>query len=77
MEGQIARQRLGQQWFITAYIAVYIQGLYTVYNGAGVRSTVACWVWPRTRGIGSLHRALFTAKATIIKNIFLNQIIDY
>jgi hypothetical protein len=25
----------------TAYIAVNIQGLYTVYKGAGVRSTVA------------------------------------
>jgi hypothetical protein len=33
-------QRLGQHRFITAYIAVCIKGLYTVYNGAGVRSTV-------------------------------------
>jgi hypothetical protein len=48
--------RLGQHWFITASIAVYRQGLYTVYNGAGVRSTVAvlvlateyteCWPCP-------------------------------
>jgi hypothetical protein len=36
------RQQLGQHWFITAYIAVYIQGvLYTVYNGALVQRTVA------------------------------------
>ncbi len=41
MNEQSARQRLGQHWFITAYIAVYIQGLYTVYNDAEVRSTVA------------------------------------
>jgi hypothetical protein len=34
-------QQLGQHWFITAYIAVYIQGLYTVNNGARVQSTVA------------------------------------
>jgi hypothetical protein len=37
----MARQRLGQHWFITVYVAVYIQGLYTVLNGAGVRRTVA------------------------------------
>ncbi len=41
MYEQIARQWLGQHWFITAYVAVYIQGLNTVYNGAGVQSTVA------------------------------------
>ncbi len=40
MDEQTARQPLGQHWFITAYIAVYIQGLYTVYNAAGVLSTV-------------------------------------
>ncbi len=34
-------QQLGQHQFVTAYIAVYVQGLYTVYNGAGVRNTVA------------------------------------
>jgi hypothetical protein len=34
-------QQLGQRWFITAYIVVYIQGLYTVDNGAGVQGTVA------------------------------------
>jgi hypothetical protein len=31
----------GPEWFITTYIAVYMQGLYTVYNGAGVQGTVA------------------------------------
>ncbi len=41
MDEEIARQRLGQHWFITVYIAVYIQALYLLYNGAGVRSTVA------------------------------------
>jgi hypothetical protein len=41
VDEQIARQRLGQHWFISAYKAVYVQGLYTVYNSAGVRSTVA------------------------------------
>jgi hypothetical protein len=41
VDEQVARQRLGQHWFITVYRAVCIQGLYTVYNGAGVRSTVA------------------------------------
>jgi hypothetical protein len=41
VEEQVARQQIGQHWSITLYIAVYIQGLYTVYNGTGVRSTVA------------------------------------
>ncbi len=45
VDEQQAKQQLGQNWFITstAYIAVYIQGLYTVYsyNGARVQSTVA------------------------------------
>jgi hypothetical protein len=41
MDEQQARQQLGQHWFMTAYIEVYIQGLYTVYNGARVQSTVA------------------------------------
>ncbi len=41
MDEQRAGQQLGQHWFITAYIAVYIQGLYTVYNGAGVQGIVA------------------------------------
>jgi hypothetical protein len=42
VDKQVERQRLGQHWFIiSAYIVVYIQGLYTVYNGAGVRTTVA------------------------------------
>ncbi len=36
VDEQVARQRLGQRWFITLRIAVHIQGLYTVYNGAGV-----------------------------------------
>ncbi len=37
VDEQVARQRLGQHWFITAYIEFFIQGLYTVYNGAGVQ----------------------------------------
>ncbi len=41
MDEQQAGQQLGKHWFITAYIADYMQGLYTVYNGAGVQSTVA------------------------------------
>jgi hypothetical protein len=41
VDEQVARQRLGQHKFITVFTAVYIQGLYTVYNGAGVQSTVA------------------------------------
>jgi hypothetical protein len=41
VDKQSAGQRLGEHWFITAYIAVYIQGQYTVYNGAEVQSTVA------------------------------------
>jgi hypothetical protein len=41
VDEQVARQRLGQHWFITVYKAAYIQGLYTVYNGAGVQNTVA------------------------------------
>jgi hypothetical protein len=40
VDEQVATQRLGQHRFIIAYIAVCIKGLYTVYNGAGVRSTV-------------------------------------
>jgi hypothetical protein len=43
VDEQIARQRLGQHWFITEYIAVYIQGLYTVYKGARVQGAVANW----------------------------------
>jgi hypothetical protein len=49
-------QQLGQHWFITAYIAVY------TYTGTVQCTTVLetkycpCWVWPRTRGVGSLHR---------------------
>jgi hypothetical protein len=30
-------------WFITEYIAAYIQGLYTVYKGARVQGAVANW----------------------------------
>ncbi len=37
----VSGKRLGQHWFITVYILVFIQGLYTVYNGAGVQGTVA------------------------------------
>ncbi len=37
------KQRLGQHWFITEYIAAYIQGLYTVYKGARVQGAVANW----------------------------------
>ncbi len=40
MDEQIAIQRLGQHWFITVYIAVIYKDC-TVYNGAGVQSTVA------------------------------------
>jgi hypothetical protein len=38
VDEQIARQPLEQHWFITVYIAFYIQGLHTVYNGAGVQA---------------------------------------
>ncbi len=38
-----SRQQLGQHWFITEYIAAYIQGLYTVYKGAKVQGAVANW----------------------------------
>ncbi len=41
VEGCFVVVPLGQHWFITASIAVYIQGLYTVYNGAEVQGTVA------------------------------------
>jgi hypothetical protein len=41
VDEQQASQQLGQRWVITAYIAVYIKGLYTGYNGARVQSTVA------------------------------------
>ncbi len=41
VDEQKARQQLGQHWFITVNIVVYIQELYTVYNSAGVRSTFA------------------------------------
>ncbi len=54
--GRATRQRLGQHWFITAYIVVNIQGLFTVYNGAGVWGTVAVLVWPGTGGVGSLYK---------------------
>jgi hypothetical protein len=43
VDEQVARQRLGQHWFITVYIAAYIQGLYTVYKGARVQGAVANW----------------------------------
>jgi hypothetical protein len=43
VDEQVARQRLGQHWFITEYIAAYIQGLYTVYKGARVQGAVANW----------------------------------
>ncbi len=38
MDEQIARQRLEQHWFITVYIASYIQGLHTVYSSVGVQA---------------------------------------
>jgi hypothetical protein len=38
---QSGSEQLGQHWFITANIAVYMQGLNTVYSGAGVHRTVA------------------------------------
>jgi hypothetical protein len=44
VDAQVARQRLGQHWFITECIAAYKQGLYTVYNGAGVQGAVAVLV---------------------------------
>jgi hypothetical protein len=37
VDQQIARQRLGPEY------TAYIQGLYTVYKGAKVQSTVANW----------------------------------
>ncbi len=40
---QIARQLVGQHWFITEYIAACIQGLYTVYKGARVQGAVGNW----------------------------------
>jgi hypothetical protein len=43
VDEQIERQLLGQHWFITEYIAAYIQGLYTVYKGARVQGAVANW----------------------------------
>ncbi len=39
------------------YIAVYIQELYTVHNGAGVHSTVAMLGLATNQGHNSLHRA--------------------
>ncbi len=33
-----AQQEVRQHWFITEYIAAYIQGLYTVNKGAGVQA---------------------------------------
>ncbi len=50
MDEQQARQQLGLHWFITAYIAVYIQGLYTVHNSARVQSTVAMLELAEDRG---------------------------
>jgi hypothetical protein len=50
----MARQRLGQHWFITIDIAFYIQGLHTMYNSAGVRSTVAV--------VGLAHRVDITIR---------------
>ncbi len=44
VEEQMARQQLGQYCFIPEYIAAYIQGLYTVYNGARVQGAVAVLV---------------------------------
>jgi hypothetical protein len=38
-----ARQEVRQHWFITEYIAAYVQGLYTVYKCAGVQGAVANW----------------------------------
>jgi hypothetical protein len=35
---------------------VYIQGLYTVYNGAGVQGNVAMLELMGTLGVGNLHR---------------------
>jgi hypothetical protein len=43
VDKQIARHRLGQHWFITEYIAAYIQGLYTVYKGARIQGVFANW----------------------------------
>jgi hypothetical protein len=43
VDEQVGRQWLGQHWFITEYIAAYIQGLYTVYKGARVQGAVANW----------------------------------
>ncbi len=45
------------------YIAAYIQGLYTVYNGAGVQGCVAVLVWPLTRGVGSFYSSFVKQRA--------------
>jgi hypothetical protein len=42
-------------FYVYIALAAYIQGLYTVYNGAGVQGAVAVLVLPQTRGVGSLH----------------------
>jgi hypothetical protein len=43
VDEQVAKQRLGQNWFFTEYMAVSIQGLYTVYKGARVQGADANW----------------------------------
>jgi hypothetical protein len=52
---------------------LWIQGLYTVYNGAGVQSTVAVLVWPRTMGVDSLHMARKTATTYQLLTILKDQ----
>ncbi len=57
MDIAVSRTAVTTALVYSAYIAVYIQGLYTVFNGAGVQHTVTahwCWLW--TSGIGSLHK---------------------
>jgi hypothetical protein len=41
MDEQVARLQLGQHWFITEYIAAYIQRLCTVYKDARVQAVIA------------------------------------
>jgi hypothetical protein len=61
VDEQSARQRLGQHRIITAYIVVYIQGLYSTQCTTMLEYEVLspCWVWPHTRGIGSLRQDMY------------------
>ncbi len=58
VDEQQVRQQLGQHWFITAYTAVFIQGLYTVYSTTVLehRVLLPCWNWLGTTGDDSLHK---------------------